>query len=218
MRTWSRCLVATNEVPSASRHSRRLDPRLAVDRLRRAFLQFIQAFRSHGNSASPGSRSKNFQGLAVTWTLIGLVASAITWQMSCQATQVFSNARKPVSILKPMYLVVLASLGCISFDILEAWYTRMFQELHMLSSDGAKHRNPRTFPIDSFAQDRVCTFVRAEYGYPKRSPSTTSFFNFPLYFPSTNCLRPLQHWDRGFESHLGMDVCVCSVCVFSVST
>jgi hypothetical protein len=25
------------------------------------------------------------------------------------------------------------------------------------------------------------------------------------------------HWDRGFESHLGMDVCVCSVCVFSVS-
>jgi hypothetical protein len=27
-----------------------------------------------------------------------------------------------------------------------------------------------------------------------------------------NCLRPLQHWDRGFESHLGMDVCVCSVC------
>jgi hypothetical protein len=24
--------------------------------------------------------------------------------------------------------------------------------------------------------------------------------------------------DRGFESHLGMDVCVCSVCVFSVST
>jgi hypothetical protein len=22
----------------------------------------------------------------------------------------------------------------------------------------------------------------------------------------------LQHWDRGFESHLGMDVCVCSVC------
>jgi hypothetical protein len=25
---------------------------------------------------------------------------------------------------------------------------------------------------------------------------------------------PLQHWDRGFESYLGMDVCVCSVCVF----
>jgi hypothetical protein len=23
---------------------------------------------------------------------------------------------------------------------------------------------------------------------------------------------------RGFESHLSMDVCVCSVCVFSVST
>jgi hypothetical protein len=33
----------------------------------------------------------------------------------------------------------------------------------------------------------------------------------------TNCLRPFQHWDRGFESHLGMDVCVCSVWVFSVS-
>jgi hypothetical protein len=28
-----------------------------------------------------------------------------------------------------------------------------------------------------------------------------------------DCLRPLQHWHRGFESHLGMDVCVCSVCV-----
>jgi hypothetical protein len=27
-----------------------------------------------------------------------------------------------------------------------------------------------------------------------------------------------KNWDRGFESHLGMDVCVCSVCVFSVST
>jgi hypothetical protein len=22
----------------------------------------------------------------------------------------------------------------------------------------------------------------------------------------------LQHWDRGFESHLRIDVCVCSVC------
>jgi phosphomannomutase len=30
------------------------------------------------------------------------------------------------------------------------------------------------------------------------------------------CLRGIR--DRGFESHLGMDVCVCSVCVFSVST
>jgi hypothetical protein len=34
----------------------------------------------------------------------------------------------------------------------------------------------------------------------------------------TNCFRPLQHCERGFESHIGMDVCVCSVCVFSVST
>jgi hypothetical protein len=33
-----------------------------------------------------------------------------------------------------------------------------------------------------------------------------------------DCFRPLQHCDRGFESHWGMDVCVCSVCVFSVST
>jgi hypothetical protein len=32
------------------------------------------------------------------------------------------------------------------------------------------------------------------------------------------CFCPLQHCDRGFESHWGMDVCVCSVCVFSVST
>jgi hypothetical protein len=33
-----------------------------------------------------------------------------------------------------------------------------------------------------------------------------------------NCLLPLEHWDRGFESHQGMDVCVplFGVCVASV--
>jgi hypothetical protein len=29
---------------------------------------------------------------------------------------------------------------------------------------------------------------------------------------------PAPHCDRGFESHIGMDVCMCSVCVSSVST
>jgi hypothetical protein len=32
---------------------------------------------------------------------------------------------------------------------------------------------------------------------------------------SMNCFRPLEHWGRGFESHRGMDVCLClfRVCV-----
>jgi hypothetical protein len=34
-----------------------------------------------------------------------------------------------------------------------------------------EHRNPRTFPIDSFAHDSGRTLVRPEYGYPKGSPN-----------------------------------------------
>jgi hypothetical protein len=34
----------------------------------------------------------------------------------------------------------------------------------------------------------------------------------------TNCFRPLQHCDRGFESHWGMDVCVCFSCFYIVSS
>jgi hypothetical protein len=37
----------------------------------------------------------------------------------------------------------------------------------------------------------------------------------PRYFPASFMS---DYCDRGFESHVGMDVCVCSVCVFSVFT
>jgi hypothetical protein len=38
-----------------------------------------------------------------------------------------------------------------------------------------EHRNPRTLPIQRFAQDCRCTLVRAECGYPKGSPNTNSY-------------------------------------------
>jgi hypothetical protein len=40
-----------------------------------------------------------------------------------------------------------------------------------------QHRNFGTFPVKDRAHDNGRTSVRAEYGYPKGSPNTNSFFN-----------------------------------------
>jgi hypothetical protein len=49
-----------------------------------------------------------------------------------------------------------------------------------------------TFPIESLPHDSGRTLVPAEYGYPKKKSYSLT---------RHNCLRPLQHRDRGFESH-----------------
>jgi hypothetical protein len=41
-----------------------------------------------------------------------------------------------------------------------------------------QHINSRTFPIERFEHDSGRTLVYTKYGYPKRSPNTTSFFFF----------------------------------------
>jgi hypothetical protein len=40
-----------------------------------------------------------------------------------------------------------------------------------------------------------------------RSPGDSTNFTVLL----SVCLRPLEHWDRGFETHSSMDACVYSV-------
>jgi hypothetical protein len=50
-----------------------------------------------------------------------------------------------------------------------------------------KHRNPRMFPIESFAHHSGRTLVCAEYGYPKGSPNTNSYERNPPLQLSIQC-------------------------------
>jgi hypothetical protein len=83
-----------------------------------------------------------------------------------------------------------------------------WKQTNDLSQQPSTFRNGLGEPLRSFSW----TVSSKYYNYTFMSESSRS------QWLSTNCFRPLEHCDRGFESHWGMDVCVCSVCVFSVST
>jgi hypothetical protein len=128
------------------------------------------------------------------------------------------EVRDPCLVTQCCWLEVKWIFWSVARNMNIHWANKNMQ-LAAIGRNMSSHTNePRSF-TDTTVYSPPLYFLQCSiHGCSSASGRKQDFFRFHttvVYRPSVDVRRKHPTWDRGFESHLSIDVCVCSVCVLS---